>query len=310
MILCIGTTPAVQRVMQFRKLELDAVNRAVTTVDGVAGKSVNVAKVLRAFGQRVVATGFLGGDRGAVVAGELERLGVRLDFVSIAARTRQCTTVIDQGGGTITELVEESPPATRANYESLGGIIQRHMANSRAVVMSGTLAPGGSPDFYRNCTEWAHGAGALPVVDAQGVSLMEALKARPGLVKPNRVELAATVGHPLQDEPGVMRAMEELHTMGAERVVVTAGKDSTLAFDGKFFWRITSPSITAVNPIGSGDSVTAALVWRLLQGDDLGEACSWGSAAGAANALSLMAGELELKEVERLRKLVQVEKVG
>jgi hypothetical protein len=36
--------------MIFRKLALDAVNRAVTTWDGVAGKSINVAKVLRALG--------------------------------------------------------------------------------------------------------------------------------------------------------------------------------------------------------------------------------------------------------------------
>ena len=49
-ILCLGTTPAVQRVMVFRKLTLDAVNRAATTLDGAAGKSINVAKVLKTLG--------------------------------------------------------------------------------------------------------------------------------------------------------------------------------------------------------------------------------------------------------------------
>ena len=67
MILCLGTTPAVQRVMVFTKLTLDAVNRAATTLDGAAGKSVNVAKVLKSLGERPVATGFLGGDRGTFV---------------------------------------------------------------------------------------------------------------------------------------------------------------------------------------------------------------------------------------------------
>ena len=33
-VLCIGTTPAAQRVMIFRKLTPDAVNRAGTTLDG------------------------------------------------------------------------------------------------------------------------------------------------------------------------------------------------------------------------------------------------------------------------------------
>ena len=57
-ILCIGTTPAAQRVMIFRKLTPDAVNRAVTTLDGAAGKAINVAKVLKALGAHPIATGF------------------------------------------------------------------------------------------------------------------------------------------------------------------------------------------------------------------------------------------------------------
>jgi tagatose 6-phosphate kinase len=97
-----------------------------------------------------------------------------------------------------------------------------------------------------------------------------------------------------------MSAMRELCERGAQRVVVTAGKDPALAFDGNRFWRILAPSIDAVNPIGSGDAFTAALVWRLLRGDDLGEACRWAAAAGAANALTIMAGEVERGEVDRL----------
>ena len=62
-----------------------------------------------------------------------------------------------------------------------------------------------------------------------------------------------------------------------------------------------------MNPIGSGDAFTAGLVWRLLRGEDLGEACRWAGAAGAANALTLMAGEVHLKDVERLAAEVRVE---
>ena len=86
----------------------------------------------------------------------------------------------------------------------------------------------------------------------------------------------------------------------AQRVVVTAGKNPALAFDGENFWRIISPQIKAVNPIGSGDAFAAAMVSRLLRGDDLGEACRWGAAAGAANALTPMPGELNRDDVDRL----------
>ena len=147
-------------------------------------------------------------------------------------------------------------------------------------------------DFYFRCAKLAEAAGVLSVVDTQGQPLTEALKARPGLVKPNRTELAATVGRALHDENAIMSAMQELRELGAQRVVVTAGKHPTLAFDGKSFWQIRPASVEVKNPIGSGDAFTAGLVWRLLRGDDLGEACRWASAAGAANALSFLPGEM------------------
>src|SRR6267142_5950015 len=72
MILCIGATPAAQRVMVFRKFLLDEVNRAATTLDGAAGKAVNVAKVLKILGEQPLATGFLGGDRGRAIGALLQ----------------------------------------------------------------------------------------------------------------------------------------------------------------------------------------------------------------------------------------------
>ena len=175
--------------------------------------------------------------------------------------------------------------------------------------MSGTITQGGPADLYLRGTQLAHEAGALSVVDAQGVALVEALAARPGLVKPNRPELAATVGRELTDEKEVMSAMRELCERGAQRVVITAGKQPALAFDGRSFWRVHAPRIEALNPIGSGDAFTAGLVWRLLRGEDLGEACRWASASGAANALTIMAGDVRLSDVERLVREVRVELV-
>lgn len=310
MILCIGTTPATQRVMVFRKLTLDAVNRAASTLDGIAGKSINVAKVLKVLGDRPLATGFLGGARGEHIRVELAARGVEHEFIAVAAPTRQCVTVIDESTGTHTELVEEGRAVEPSDFEKLLDVIRRRVRDCRAVAMSGTIASGGAVDLYFRCTQLAHDAGALSAVDAQGPALLEALKARPGLVKPNRNELAATVGRALQDDASVMAGMRDLFERGAQRVVVTAGKEPSLAFDGRNYWRITTPRIAAVNPIGSGDSFTAGLVSRLVRGDDLGEACRWGAAAGTANAITAMAGEVNLQDVELLARETKVESIG
>jgi len=307
MILCIGATPAAQRVMLFDRLVPDSVNRARSTLDGAAGKSLNVAKVLNALGESVVAAGFFGGERGKDLTQMLVARGIEVEVVPVAALTRQCITVIDQSAGTITELVQESQPVEAAHYDELLGIVQRRAGRAKAIVMSGSLTPGGPVDFYRRCTEAANAAGAISILDARGVPLVQALNARPGLVKPSRAELAETLGHDLADDGAVAKAARELCDRGAQRVVVTAGKAPGFAFDGSKSWRVYSPRVNVVNPIGSGDAFTAAVAWRLRLGDDLGQACRWGAAAGAANALSAMPGELEPAMVERLQRKVKLE---
>src|SRR5207249_4170226 len=142
-----------------------------------------------------------------------------------------------------------------------------------------------------------------------GPALLRSLEARPDLVKPNRAELAAMLGRELVDETETLQAMRDLIEQGAKNIVITAGKSPVLALEGKTLWRISSPRIETINPIGSGDAFTAAVVWRLLRGEDLGEACRWGAACGAANALSLMAGEVKREDVERLVENVKVKEM-
>jgi len=307
MILCIGTTPAVQRVMLFREFHLDAVNRAVTTLDGACGKAVNTAKVLKVLGEKPLATGFIGGDRGEYLRTVLESKGIETDFVTVPPRTRQCITLIDETAGTQTELVEESQAVEPAAYERLLAVIRKHIPNCRGMVMLGTITPGGPADFYFQCARIAQEAGVISLVDAHGPLLLESLKAKPGLVKPNRKELAATLGRALNNESEVLGAMRELAQRGAQRVVVTAGTAATLAFDGQNFWRLIPPRINIVNPIGSGDAFAAGLMAKLARGADLGEACRWGTAAAAANALTLMPGEINWEIIKKLLELIPLD---
>jgi fructose-1-phosphate kinase PfkB-like protein len=84
----------------------------------------------------------------------------------------------------------------------------------------------------------------------------------------------------------------------------------SLAPSGYPLWRIQAPRINAVNPIGSGDAFAAGLLWRLLRGEDLGEACRWAAAVGAANALTPMPGEVHADDVHRLAAQVTVERLS
>src|SRR5438046_1242556 len=104
MILCLGTTPTVQRTMTFERLLLDHVNRAATVLESASGKSLNVARTLDTLGAEVLAVGFLGGDTGKLVRDDLAAANIAHEFLEVAPRTRTCTTVIDRATNTVTEL--------------------------------------------------------------------------------------------------------------------------------------------------------------------------------------------------------------
>src|SRR3954452_5996785 len=108
MILCLGTTPTVQRTMTFERLSLDNVNRAAEVLETASGKSLNVARVAHTLGEPVLATGFAGGDSGAFLREDLTRAGIAHDFVTVEPKTRTCVTAIDRANKTATELIQES----------------------------------------------------------------------------------------------------------------------------------------------------------------------------------------------------------
>jgi fructose-1-phosphate kinase PfkB-like protein len=97
--------------------------------------------------------------------------------------------------------------------------------------------------------------------------------------------------------------------MGASRVAVTLGGEGAMACDGRRCWRVTIPRIDVVNTIGSGDAFAAGLAKGLLDGRDFVEACRLAAACGAANALTIMSGEVHVEDVERILPEVGVEEI-
>ena len=58
MIVCLGTTPALQRTLLLKSLCIDEVNRVSEVRTFASGKPVNVARVLTTIGQGAIVSGF------------------------------------------------------------------------------------------------------------------------------------------------------------------------------------------------------------------------------------------------------------
>jgi tagatose 6-phosphate kinase len=307
MIVCLGTTPTVQRTMVFERLKMDAVNRALSVRESASGKSVNVALTLRTLDLAPLAIGFAGGDGGRLLLRDLDAMGIAHEFVVVEPRTRTCTTVIDRSSGAVTELVEEPGAVEAGAYDRALQALEAHLPRSSGLVLSGSLPPGAPMDFYARCVGAAARAGVPVIVDGRGPALRATLAQRPTLIKPNRAELEETVGHALENEADLRRSMRQLIEVGPRYVVITQGAQGALATDGRRFWRAHAPAIQAVSPIGSGDAFAAGLIAGLARGRELPDCLPLALACGGANALNTPAGHARAPDIERLLPLARVE---
>ncbi len=292
MIVAAGLTPAWQQMLRFASVQTGDVNRAQEAHWTASGKVTNVGLALHFLGARSKTVGLCGGATGRAIEDEFMELGASAEWVKTACRTRVCTTILDASTGETTELVENASPVTADELAAFMKAYRNAATQAQLVVLSGSL-PGGVPTRIYGELMDETPPRARVIIDARGPELTEALARRPFLVKPNRAELARTVGRELSGEDELRGAIAELHSRGAENVVVSDGDRATWLSDGESTWTLGSLATEVVNVIGCGDCMAAGIAWALAEGLDLVESVRRGIAAAAENAAALLPSRLD-----------------
>ena len=111
MITTVTMNTSLDKLYRVGRLEDGTVMRVREVVNTAGGKGLNVSKVAALLGERVTATGFIGGFNGAHVRALLAGTGVEDAFVDSGVETRACINVIDCETGSSTEFLEPGLPA-------------------------------------------------------------------------------------------------------------------------------------------------------------------------------------------------------
>ena len=298
MILAAGLTPALQQIYAFDRFRPDEVNRAVVRAQCASGKVLNVGAALHFLGCESRVLSVVGDSDRATVDGEFTALGMSCRWIETAAPTRTCTTILDRQTGTTTELVENAGPLSASELAEFRAAFKEEAAKANFLVLTGSLPAGTPPIFFG---ELLADVRCPVLLDIRGPELLLSLEHRPLVVKPNREELAATVGRPLARDEDLHDAMAELNERGAEWVVVTAGKQSVWVRGGGRLYRLDPPRLDRiVNPIGCGDVLAAAIAAAIVRGDDPLEAVRFGIAAAVESALTLLPARFDGSRIPAL----------
>ena len=306
-ILCAGLSPAWQQIMVFRSFRYGEVNRAAEVHWLAQGKVINAAIAAHHLGGPALALAPLGGPPLVSIEWALAELGLARRWVVTQVPTRVCTTILDQATETMTELIEESRPLAPAELDEFRRVYAEEAAKAAIVVLTGSLPIGTPSSLYRELVERTP---CPAVLDFRGEGLLATLDLKPLVVKPNREELGQTVGRSLEDDGQLLDAMRSLNHRGAQWVVTTQGGRPVWLTSASKTYRLHSlPIDKVVNPLGSGDSMAAAIAWAIRDGRSIVDAVRLGIAAAAENLRRLDTGRLDAAVVERLARNVRVEEV-
>lgn len=299
MILCVATTPSIDRLFEVERLVPGAIHRPVDHVAVAGGKGLNVARVAAALGADVRAVAPLGGHAGRWIAAELEREGIAGDVVEVAGETRSCLSVA--AAGELTEFYENAAPLGEDGWERLEQAISARLPEAAWLTLSGSLPAGAPPDGHARLIAAARAAGVRVAVDTHGEPLEHALRAHPDLVKVNAGEAAHALGGRREATAEAAAALREL-TGGA--AAVTHGADGLELCDDEGRILRARPPAVGPYPVASGDACLAGMVSALAAGADWAGAVALGVGAAAANAELSGAGRLDPERARALAALV------
>lgn len=300
MIYTVTLNPAVDYVFCADEIRSGEINRAMEEAVSFGGKGINVSMVLKELGIRSEAMGFIAGFTGDAIERALLDGGITADFVRLEQGFSRINIKIRTSAET--ELNGRGPEIPPGKLEELYRRLEK-LREGDTVVLAGSIPPSLPADIYEKLLERLSGRGVRAVADITGKALLNVLKYRPFLVKPNHLELGELFGAEADSTERVIAYAGRLKEMGAVNVLVSrAGEGAVLLDEGGCVHVCGACRGRVINSVGAGDSMVAGFLagCRERAGGvpDYEYALKLGTAAGGATAFSQ--GLAKREEIFRL----------
>lgn len=285
MIYTVTFNPAIDYVISVPNLKLGAINRTETEDYQIGGKGINVSIILNTLGVKNTALGFIAGFTGEKIKSELEKIGVGTDFITLEKGTTRINVKIKDNEET--EINGAGPDIPQEALDELFNKLSK-LKNGDVLILAGSIPKSMHNDIYEKIMETFKDKGIMFVVDATKDLLLNVLKYKPFLIKPNNFELEEIFNTKLDSDEDIIKYAKRLQNEGARNVLVSMGEKGAILIDENGVeHKIDAAKGNAINTVGAGDSMLAGFVAGFLDKKDYNYALKLGCACGSATAFSL-----------------------
>ena len=299
MIYTVTLSPSIDYIVRLSDVRFNVTNRSDSEEFYYGGKGINVSLILSELDLDSTALGFLAGFTGDAIENGIKNDRVRCEFIKLKEGFSRINIKIKAGGET--EINGQGPNIPAEALESMMAKLD-DIKDGDTLVIAGSVPKTLPDDVYERMLDRVAGKKVMIVVDATKKLLVNSLKHKPFMVKPNRQELSEIFHVEVESEEDVEKYARELQKMGAKNVLVSLGGDGAFLLDefGKTH-RVGVLKQKVINTVGSGDSMVAGFIAGYIKSGDYGYALKLGSACG--NATAFLPGLATRAKIDELIKL-------
>lgn len=282
MIYTVTLNPSIDYIVRLDTLKTGITNRTTSEEYYYGGKGINVSCVLAELGMKSTALGFVAGFTGEAIEKGIKNPKITTDFITLPQGISRINIKIKAGEET--EINCQGPDINETAIMNLFDKID-NIHDGDAIVLAGNIPNTLPDDIYEKILERLKSKKVLIVVDATKKLLLNSLKYKPFLIKPNRQELSEIFNTDISTDEDIIKYANELRQMGAINVLISLGGDGAMLVDE--YGDIHKAGIVkgkVLNTVGSGDSMVAGFVAGYIEKGDYEYALKLGSACGNATA--------------------------
>ncbi len=281
MILTICPNPSIDCTIELDSLNVGMLNRIQNKIETYSGKALNVAMGIRRLGKESFATGFMFRNHGKLFEQNLDKEGVRYDFVYSDGNARVNYKIIDKRS-MLTEINDKGDVVSIEKQDELVEQVKKISKHCSIAVISGSLPKGVDPDFYTRLVQ-AIPKNVKKIIDTEKENMLAALQGGEiFMVKPNLRELENFVGKSLHTKEAMVEGCKKYIDLGVKYVLVSLGADGALLTDGEQSYFCKSANVAVNSTVGAGDCMVAVACTKFEEGADMPEILRCSVAAGTA----------------------------
>lgn len=312
MVYTVTLNPAVDKILFLDEFKRTRTNRIKKTVDTLGGKGTHVSINLKLQNVQSTALGITLGENGKKITRMMESHGVDVRFLHYEIEGMESRTnyeIVEDVGHHCTMVTERGPMLPTWITDDLVKQMKQLVQPGDMLVLTGDASNVEDTGIYTKLTLEAKALGAKVCLDASGPYLIEGLKSKPFLIKPNFEELCFIAGKELKGEDDVVATLESLKDCGIEIIAMTWSGDGAIVKHGKDIYRVYPAKVNVANEVGCGDAFISAIIAGLEKGLGMEETLrNATSIAGAAAECEITTG-FDTARAEELKKDAVVKKL-